>query len=85
MRLGEAVDLGVLELVEFKLLGAVAVLRQVSQPVDLLVSFGGSGDLTEDSGVVLQLEVEALAGAIGLVRTEGGQGAFRTMRAAGEG
>ena len=60
LRLGEAVDLGVLELLEGELLGAVAVLGEVSQPIDLLVALGGSGDFAEDPGVILYLEVEIL-------------------------
>ena len=51
--LGEAVDLGVLELLEVELLRAVAVFGEVSQPIDFLVAFGGSGDFAEDSGVIL--------------------------------
>ena len=60
LRLGEAIDLGVLELLEVELLGAVAILGEVSQSIDLLVALGGSGDFAEDSGVILQLEAEAL-------------------------
>ena len=68
LRLGEAIDLGVLELLEVELLGAVAVLREVSQPIDFLVALGGSGDLGEDSGVILYLEVEVLPSMVFSVR-----------------
>ena len=61
-----------LELLEVELLGAVAVFSQVSESIDLLVSFGGSGDFAEDSGVILQLEVEGLACAVEFLGAGGG-------------
>ena len=49
------------------------------------VAFGGSGDLAEDSGVILYLEVEALSCAVCSVRAAGAQGVGGAVLAAGEG